>query len=197
MYASLALTLAAAITAIAVPAPAARNSPEEFRLGMEVKKTIVSLTAVKNGTDGDVFLRAGRQSVYPGTNGKSIPHSANLRNTDSRVAHVIGEEPNLAILFDINTGDAATQHGAKVVDVGHAYGNVHPITVVSEYDEFDFGFSFNEDGELEHKLTATINTFMACEGLVGDQENYYLAWGNPDQQGKLPKGCSVTTVTKI
>lgn len=80
MYASLALTLATAITAMAAPSPAVRSSPRGFRLGMEVKNTIVSLTTVKNGTDGTVFLRAGRQSVYPGTNGKSTPYSSQLRN---------------------------------------------------------------------------------------------------------------------
>lgn len=35
------------------------------------------------------------------------------------------------------TGDAATHHEAGEVDVGHAYGNIQPITVVSNHDGFD------------------------------------------------------------
>ena len=111
---------------------------------------------------------------------------------------MIGETPDLALLFDIASDDGeVAQHGAKVIDVGHANGNVHPITVVSDYDDFSFGFSFSDDGRLNHKPTATTNLFLACKGVIDGEENYYLSWGNPTYENTLPEGCSITTVRKI
>lgn len=75
MYTSLALMLGTAAAAMAAPTEA-RNSPLLFRLSMEIDDSLVSLTAVKNGTDGEIFLKAGRPSVYPGFDGMSTTSSS-------------------------------------------------------------------------------------------------------------------------
>ncbi|KAH7304511.1 hypothetical protein B0I35DRAFT_484366 [Stachybotrys elegans] len=177
MYKPLILVLATSAVSLAAPADK-RESIKQFRLGMEVKDTTVSLTATRNGTSGDIVLEAGRLSTVPGT-----------------LAWFIGAEPDLAIVFNVD--ESATQYGAKVVDVGKAPGNVHLVTAVADYNEFDFGFSVTDDGVITHELTGTTNVFMACEGTIDGVENYYLSWGNPSADAQLPEGCEVTTLKQI
>lgn len=71
MYKSLPLILSVVSSALTAPVDTVEKRAV-FRLGMEVEGTLVTLTAVKNGTDGDIVLQAGKVSTTPGTTGKYL-----------------------------------------------------------------------------------------------------------------------------
>ncbi|CAJ2509937.1 Uu.00g058370.m01.CDS01 [Anthostomella pinea] len=177
MHTANTLTLALATASGALAAPLAARQANEFSLAMALGDGVVALTAVLNGTD--IVLEAGRLSVYPG-----------------QEAHFIGADAYLAVILDFtnNTGPLAgyTQYGLVVPDVGHVAGAAATVTAVKDYDDFDFTFSV-ADGVISHKLTATTNTWFACEDTVNGEQNLVLKWGNSKQDGSLPDGCQPAT----
>ncbi|KAH9906203.1 hypothetical protein F4778DRAFT_778595 [Xylariomycetidae sp. FL2044] len=174
MHIANAVTVALAAASSAIAAPLAARQATEFSLAMSLGgETIVALTAVLNGTD--IVLQAGRLSVYPG-----------------QEAYFIGAGSNLAVILDFtnNTGPLAgyPYYGLSVPDAGHVYGAALTVTAVKDYDDFDFNFSV-ADGAISHKLTATTNTWFACEDTANGEQNLFLKWGNSKQDGSLPDGC--------
>jgi hypothetical protein len=70
MYASMLVALAAVAAAMPAPQVTAGSGPDksqEFAIAAKIGGTVVSLTAVENGTSTERVLVAGRLAAFPGT----------------------------------------------------------------------------------------------------------------------------------
>lgn len=87
MYTFITLALAAAATALPAGAPY-RPGPGEFVTYMTVENGIqISLNAIRNGTEGPLFLVGERPSVYPGTPTKT---QRNLQDAGEAISFDLG-----------------------------------------------------------------------------------------------------------
>ncbi|CZT25130.1 uncharacterized protein RCC_10859 [Ramularia collo-cygni] len=175
MYKFITLALAAAVSALPAGGSPTDLEKGEFRTFMTVSvDKQVSLNGIRNGTSENLSIVGERISVYPGT------QTVSERNT---------QDPGESISFHVN----GEKYGWAVTDVGHAWGNVHPVVARKGY-EGDFKFH-TSNGEITHDLTATTNSFMACDSNINGVNISVLAWGNPNYDGTLPEGCAFTKVS--
>ncbi|CZT19766.1 uncharacterized protein RCC_05621 [Ramularia collo-cygni] len=183
MYKTLAaLTLAAAAAAVPMPqtGSAIGAKPEQsdlFALAMDYKGTFVTLTAVSNGTVGNMVLSAGRPSVYPGT-------PAYFNGT--------GEYKALNFYVDDANFGGSSVYGLRAKQIPDGESYARSVDALFGFQEFEWTVSAN--GTIGHRETEALNRFYACEDTASKGDNIFLKWGEDTKDGKPPAGCVETFV---
>ncbi|EMF17976.1 uncharacterized protein SEPMUDRAFT_153787 [Sphaerulina musiva SO2202] len=169
--------------------PQSPLSNAEFGLRMRVPNPInpyAGLVATKNGTSQQLLM---------------VAHTLSGPDTayDTTPAYTVGTEslgtqklygPNFVELnLDVN----GTQYGLSTPDIGGIHGIAYPVTASAGYHVKEWLVA--STGEVNHKLTAASQQFLACNATVNGKHVMILSWGSSSLNGTYPSGCTSTSVS--